>query len=66
MLQAFGILSRYNLHMQGITYQAQGFALDELGTLPARIIDEHQLAARFIHEANEEVREEALRKARNR
>jgi hypothetical protein len=62
LLQAFGMLSRYNLHMQGITYQAQGFALDELGTLPARLIDEHQLVARFVHEANEDARKEALRK----
>lgn len=56
MLEAFGILQRYNLHMQGISYQAQGYALDPLGTLPARLLDEHQLVVRFVREAEEDAK----------
>ncbi len=54
--QAFGMIQRYNLHMSGISYVQQGFALDGLGTLPARLIDEHMLVTRFVDEAREDAR----------
>lgn len=52
--QVFGMIQRYNLHMSGISYVQQGFALDTLGTLPARLIDEHLLVTRLMDEARED------------
>ncbi|KAB2855315.1 MAG: hypothetical protein F9K46_15730 [Anaerolineae bacterium] len=57
--QAFGILQRYNLHMSGISYVQQGFALDALGTLPARLIDEHMLVTRLVDQAREDAKSKA-------
>lgn len=52
--QAFGMIQRYNLHTSGISYVQQGYALDTLGTLPARLIDEHLLVTRLVDQARED------------
>jgi hypothetical protein len=58
-------VNRYRLHMSGVSYAAMGYALDEHGTLPARLVDEHKLVHDLASEINAE-REKKEQEAINR
>ncbi len=56
--QAITLINRYRLHMSGVSYASQGYALDERGMLPARLVDEHQL----VHDLASEITAEREKK----
>jgi len=50
------MIHRYELHISGITYQAQGYSLDELGTLPTWLIDDHTVVHKFVMDARKDAK----------
>ena len=50
-IEAIDAINKFNLHQSGISYQSQGYSLDEHGTLPCWLVDVHMLISKFVNEA---------------
>ena len=54
--EVFEMLNRYATNLSGISYQAQGYAIDALGTLPAWLVDEHKMIHSLYMQAQKDRR----------